>query len=71
MLMLIGLGKLQDVSAFVENDLAPDRVFQIPVNNRRKAALLQQSIPSLRKVGRNDLVWAIRARVALFYIVRN
>jgi len=71
MLMLIGMGRLDEVSAFAENDVTPDRIFRIPVNNRRKAKLLLQAVPYLREVGRMDLVWAIRARVALFHLVRT
>ncbi|HVS03293.1 MAG TPA: hypothetical protein VMT16_11035 [Thermoanaerobaculia bacterium] len=71
MLTLIGLGRLRNVSAFAEDDLTPDRLFRIPLNNRRKAALLLQSIPGLRQAGRRDLAWAIRARVALFHLLRT
>jgi hypothetical protein len=71
MLILIGLGKLDQVSAFSENDVPVDRIFRIPVNNWRKARLLAQAIPSLQGVERRDLVWAIRARLALFYLLRR
>lgn len=71
MLTLIGLGKLDQVSAFSENDVPIDRIFRIPVNDLGKARLLAQSIPSLQRVGRGDLVWAIRARLALFHLLRH
>ena len=71
MLTLSGLGKLAEVSAFAEDDITPSRVFLISVSNARKAELLQQSIPDLQRVGRADLAWAIRARVALFRLLRR
>ncbi len=71
LLTLIGIGKLDEVSAFTENDLSPDRLFRMPVNNQLKADLLMQCIPLLRRARRHDLVWAIRARVALFHLIRT
>ena len=71
MMTLIGLGKLDQVSAFFENDLSADKLFRMPLSNRRKADMLLQAIPGLRQAGRRDLVWAIRARVALFQVLRT
>lgn len=71
MLTLIGMGKLQKTEAFVENDLKARRVFFIPVNNQEKASLLGQAIPLLKQLGRNDLVWAIRARLLIFSLLRR
>ncbi len=71
MLSLIGLGKLDEVSAFEQKDLKPIRVFLIPVSHAGKAKLLGQAIGPLQKAGRSDLVWAIRARLALYYLLRH
>lgn len=71
MLLLLGMGKLAKVEAFAENDVYWKILFQIPVNNRRKALLLKQSIPDLQRIGRHDLVWAIRFRIMLYSIFRH
>jgi len=71
MLTLIGLNRLADVDAFEENDLKARHVFLIPVNSTEKAKLLRQSIPLLQQVGRRDLIWAIRARLAVYRVVRR
>lgn len=71
MLLLLGIGKLGEVDAFAENDVRPVAIFRIPVNNLKKAQLLAQSIPDLKRIGRHDLVWAIRLRILLFYLLRH
>ena len=71
MLILIALGRLEEVSAFSENDVSALRAMLIPVHSWRKAKNLVRSIPGLLAVGRWDLAWAIRARVALFSILRH
>ncbi len=71
MLLLLGTGRLGEVDAFDENDVRPITIFRIPVNNLKKAQLLAQSIPDLKHIGRHDLVWAIRLRLMLFYILRH
>ena len=70
MLTLIGQGRLAEVEAFEEDDLKPMRVMMIPVGNVEKAKLLRQSIPVLKQRKRFDLVWAIRARLALYFVTR-
>jgi hypothetical protein len=71
MLILACLGKLPDVSAFTENDLTPSMVFLIPVHSKPKAEHLRRSIAPLIAAGRSDLAWTIRARLALFSVVRG
>lgn len=71
MLILAGLGKLPDVSAFTENDLTPSQVFLIPVHSKPKAEHLRRCIAPLIAAGRPDLAWTIRARLALFSVVRR
>lgn len=71
MLLLLGMGKLGDVEAFVENDVKSNIFFRIPVNNKRKARLLLQSIPDLQHIGRYDMVWALRFRILLYTIFRH
>jgi hypothetical protein len=71
MLVLLGIGVLDKVDAFAENDVHPMALFRMPVNNRRKAQLLRQSIPDLQGIGRHDLVWAIRFRIMLYFIFRH
>lgn len=66
MLALIGLGRLDEVSAFVDKQVTPRMIRNIPLQNTRKAHLLLQSIPLLKAAGRPDLVWAIRTRVWKF-----
>lgn len=66
MLMLIGIGRLNDVSAFSENEVTPRMVRGIPVRNSRKAHQLQLAIPQLKAAGRNDLVRAIQKRIWRF-----
>lgn len=71
MLLLLGMGRLQDASAFRENDVTPRMIRAIPVHNVRKAELLAQSIPLLRRAGRRDLVRAIQRRILKFRLTRS
>ena len=71
MLLLLGMGRLQEASAFRENDVTPAMIRAIPVHNVRKAELLAQSIPLLQEAGRRDLVRAIRRRILKFRLRRS
>lgn len=66
MLMLLALGKLEQASAFVDDDVTPEMVEAIPVGDEVKAQLLEQSVALLERIGRKDLVEAIRRRTARF-----
>lgn len=71
MLTLIGLGKLEQVEAFDEDDLSPLRLFLMPVSTARKGMLLRQTLPGLARAGRHDLARAVRARLALRSVLRR
>jgi hypothetical protein len=66
MLALIGLGRLDEVSAFTDKHVTPGMIKAIPMQNTRKATLLLQSLPLLEAAGRNDLARAVRIRVWKF-----
>jgi hypothetical protein len=69
MLLLLGLGRLDEVSAFDDKNVTPSNIRKIPLQNKRKAELLLQSIPLLQKAERLDLVRAIRRRVLKFHFL--
>ena len=66
MLGLLALGKLRQAEAFAAADVTPEMVEQIPVLSKVKADLLRQLMEPLKRVGRDDLVSAVRARIAAF-----
>lgn len=68
MLLLTGLGRLDEVDAFDDKEVTPGMVRRIPVHNDAKADLLQQALPLLKEAGRHDLVWAIRKRLWRFQL---
>ena len=70
MLILIGLGRLDEVDAFHKKDVTPDMIRRIPIHHGGKLELLRESLPLLEKAGRSDLVRAIRRR-ALKYRIRR
>jgi ferredoxin len=66
MLMLLALGKLKEASAFADDDVTPEMVDAIPIRTRLKAELLEQCLAPLERIGRGDLVEAIRRKTERF-----
>lgn len=66
MLMLLALGKLEEASAFSDDDVTPEMVEAIRVADAAKAEILEQSVALLERIGREDLVEAIRRKTARF-----
>ena len=66
MLALVALDALADFPAFVEDDVRPEWVEQVALPHRLKVELLKQLEAPLARVGRHDLVRAIRRRTRRF-----
>ncbi len=66
MLILLALGKLAEASAFADDDVTPEMVEAIPIRTPLKAQLLEQGVAPLERIGREDLVEAIRRKTARF-----
>lgn len=71
MLVLIGLGRLDEVDAFRGMDVSPEKIRRIPIHNRRKLNHLLDSLPLLEEAGRDDLVKAIRRRARKYRFRRK
>jgi hypothetical protein len=70
-LLLIAEGRLHEVSAFSGDDIGPFRVMAIPISSERQADLYAQSLNDLRRIGRRDLVWAMRLRLLAYRLLRR
>jgi hypothetical protein len=66
MLALVALDALHAFPAFVENDVRPKWVERVVMPHRVKVELLEQLEAPLARVGRHDLVRAIRRRARRF-----
>ncbi|NEQ77074.1 MAG: hypothetical protein F6K23_31130 [Okeania sp. SIO2C9] len=68
MLGLLILSKLAESEAFVENDVTPKMINNIPVSTEVKANFLSSLIDPLENIGRQDLVKAIKFKILKFKI---
>jgi hypothetical protein len=68
MLGLLILGKLTEADAFMENDVTPEMINNIPIATEAKAIFLQSLIQPLENIGRQDLVQATKLKILKFKI---